>query len=533
MRWRSLAAALALSSALLAAPAASPAADAVYWTNSEGEPISFSNLDGSGAGNLALSGVISSMPSGLALDPADGKVFFTNIGTEGIFWAYLDGSGGGQINTAPVGIGEPIGIAVDRAAGRVYWSDPVNGRIGYANLDGSGGGAILNTAGATIKAPFGLALDRAAGRLYWVNFNTGLPKVSFANLDGSGGGDISKSAGPSNGTGVALDPRSGRVFWSVLTGTIESSALDGSGTTSLSLLGASPPESMRSIAIDIETNRAFWANGPSSPNISFANLSGGGGGDMSTAGANLNLPGGVAILRAPAATAPPSISGRATIKSILTCAVGGWADDAPASLFYRAPQTFVYRWLRNGEPINFADRQTWRPFTAGSYSCEVTARNFAGQATQTSAPFAVRSGIASAARVVRVDGPKAGVKLRCGPIPCEGRIQLRTRRGVALSGPKSFEIAAARERIRKVKLNKRGKELAARIGAKGVRARLTGVRVRPRRVLLLKLAKKKPKGTPPRVRVRCSFARIIRAKEQRSACGASRTSAARARGGRA
>lgn len=503
MRRRATAAALAVSCALLAVPAAAPAADAVYWTNSEGQPISFSNLDGSGAGNLALSGVISSFPAGLALDPADGKVFFTNVGTEGIFWAYLDGSGGGQINTAPVSLGEPVGIAVDRAAGRVYWSDHVQDRIGYASLDG-GGGAILNTAGATIDEPNRLALDPAAGRLYWANFKLGLPKVSYANLNGTGGDDISKSLVPNNGTGVALDPRSGRVFWSVLNGTIESSALDGSGTAKLNLLGATPPEAMRSIAIDLETNRAFWTEEQVKSKISFANLSGGGGGDMSTAGANLKSPSSVAILRGPAAASLPSISGPLRAGSTLTCSQGGWAADAPASLFYRAPQRFAFQWLKGGSPIAGSTQPTLTPANSGTYSCAVTATNFAGSASQTSAAVSIARRNALAARVALVKGGRALLKLRCpaGTTSCAGKLRLedarlRKRRRTVTGkislgirfGEKSFSVPSGAKRVVKVKLNDAAKSLLRRSPGHKTKAQLAGGGVESRTVVL-KLAKK-------------------------------------------
>ena len=226
MRWRPVATALAVSCALLAIPASAPAADAIYWTNLEGAPVSYANLDGGGAGDLALTGVVSSMPTGLTLDPADGKLFFSNAGTESIQWAYLDGSGGGQVNTAPVGLGEPSATRGRPAAGRVYWSS--SNRIAYAKTDGSGA-AVLNTTGATIEQPGGLRSTPPPVGSTGRTSNSGCTKVSYANLNGTGGGDLSKSPVPNNGTGVALDPRSGRVFWSVLNGTIESSNTGRSG----------------------------------------------------------------------------------------------------------------------------------------------------------------------------------------------------------------------------------------------------------------------------------------------------------------
>ncbi len=511
MRWQSLAAVLSALLGLLATPAAAPAADAVFWTNYEGQPISYSNLDGSGAGNLALTGVVSSQPESIALDPADGKVFFANVGADSIYWAYLDGSGGGQINTDPVKVKEPIGIAIDRAAGRVYWSDSQLDEISYANLDGSGA-AVLNTSGATIDQPNRMAIDPAAGRIYWSNFNIPSIKVSYANLDGNGGGDISKAPSATNGTGVALDPITGRVFWGSLDGTIESSALDGSGTANLSVLGATPPESLRAIAIDPPTNRIFWANEQVKSAISFANLSGGGGGDMPTTGANLKFPDGVAILRRPAGTAPPTISSPRLMASTLSCSQGGWAGDAPASLFYRAPQSFAYQWLKEGSPISGSTQPTFTPAKAGSYSCQVTATNFAGSASQTSAAVRVGSGNAVASRVAIVKRGRAMVSLRCqgSQARCKGSFSLSAPRGapkgvavgaiptIRYSGVKKFDIPANRKKKQVVRVKLQSPALSALLAKPShkLKAALSGSGI-DSRTILLKEARRKPKKPKP------------------------------------
>ena len=110
----------------------------------------------------------------------------------------------------------------------------------------------------------------------------------------------------------------------------------------------------------IPTNRVFWANEQVKSAISFANLSGGGG-DMPTAGANLKFPDGVAILRRPAGTAPPTISSPRLMASTLSCSQGAWAGDAPASLFYRAPHSVrlpvaAERQPRSPDPPNRASK---------------------------------------------------------------------------------------------------------------------------------------------------------------------------------
>ena len=293
--------------------------------------------------------------------------------------------------------------------------------------DGSGGVGAQHRPGRRSNEP-GPARDRPrAGRIYWANFKLGLPKVSYANLDGSGGRrHLEIEPVPNNGTGVALDPASGRVFWSALDGTIHSSTLDGIGAVDLNLIGATNPESIRSIAIDLPpTGSSGPRNGPPAA-ISFANLNGSGGDDLATADANLAFPAAASrSCAAPAGTAPPTITGQLTARSTLTCSQGGWAPDAPASLFYRAPQSFAYQWLRGGAPIAGATQPTLSPASSGAYSCQVTATNYAGSTSQTSAAVSVGSRNAVAGRIAIVKKGKARLRLRCpGPERCRGTVSL-------------------------------------------------------------------------------------------------------------
>jgi hypothetical protein len=508
MLTKSLAAAIGTTLALLtAAPAF--AADEVLWTNYEGaHPISYANIPGGGGGNLSLSGLTVGLPLGLALDPAAGRAYIADAGQKTIVWANLDGSGGGQVNTAPVTIKSPVGVAVDPAAGRVYWSDSNTNTIAYANLDGSGA-ATLNTVGASVNHPDRLAIDPAAGRIYWTNFNTPSIKVSYANLDGSGGGNITTVPTSGNGTGIARDPATGRILWGTLGGEIFSIAPGGGGVAPLNTMGASTADFMRSIAIDPQTSRVFWANEQPTPRISWASLGGGGGADLDTGGAELNFPNSVVVLRRPEAATPPSIDGGRRAGGTLTCSQGGWAADEPAALFYRAPQSFSYAWLLPGMRVVSAYGQTLKPQTAGSYSCQVTATNFAGSATQTSLPVNVLPALAKANRVALVKRGKALVKLACpAPIePCSGRIRLepagpaRKKRATSSAGfrlgasfgQKSFSVAPGKSKVIRVELKGAARSLLRRSTGHRARAKLTGDGVEPRTVLL-KLAKRgKPK----------------------------------------
>ena len=90
-----------------------------------------------------------------------------------------------------------------------------------------------------------------------------------------------------------------------------------------------------------------------------------------------------AILKTPAGTGAPIVS---SAGGQLSCSPGSWAPDLLGAFLYRAPATFAYQWKLNGSDI--ATGPTFTPEVAGDYTCEVTATNHAGSASQTSAPWA-------------------------------------------------------------------------------------------------------------------------------------------------
>jgi hypothetical protein len=130
----------------------------------------------------------------------------------------------------------------------------------------------------------------------------------------------------------------------------------------------------------------------------------------------VSFPAGLALLRAPIGTVPPTIGWQFVLtdgpfpgphfgppvpdfdhlEQRLACSPGTWAPDLLGSFLYRTPQSFTYQWIRNGIDLTDPPDPTkpyYTPTVAGSYSCRVTATNRAGSATQTSAAFAVSSGM--------------------------------------------------------------------------------------------------------------------------------------------
>ncbi len=388
--------AVAAAAAVLVAAAPALAAGQVYWGNVLGTPISFANLDGSGGGNLAATGATPNEPWGVTIDSAAGRIYWANnaSNTIPISYANLDGSGGGNLTTTGATASAVEGVAIDPAAGRIYWANFSSDTtpISYANLNGSGGGNLA-AGGATANGADGVAIDPAAGRIYWANNQSNTTPISYANLDSSGGGNLTTTGATASGVeGVAIDAAAGRIYWAnnqSNTTPISYANLNGSGGGNLPVTGATP-DSAFGVAIDPTAGRIYWVNEDSNTiPISYARLDGSGGGNLPVTGATPDIPGFPALLEAPSGTAAPSVKGGRTPGSKLSCSQGTWAPDLLGSFLYRAPQSFAYRWTRNGARIVGATSSKLRARSGGEYACRVTAQNHAGSTSQTSARYGV------------------------------------------------------------------------------------------------------------------------------------------------
>jgi hypothetical protein len=379
----------ALALFLLATSSSARAADTVYWANWQGANISFANLAGGGGGELNTAGASAVEINGLAIDSGAGKIYWISTADGKVRFANLSGGGGGELNTLGASASFPVGLAIDPAGGRVYWSDATANKISFANLNGSGGGE-LNTFGATIEDPLGVAIDPANGRIYWSN-GEGLVEIASANLNGTGGGANLNTAGASgaNSNGGAIDSAAGRIYWADYVGNkISFANLNGSGGGILNTAGATVSGPF-GVAVDPTAGRVYWANEVGG-SISYANTNGTGGGNLDTAGAPaFKSPDFPVLLKTPSPAAAPQASGGPKPGSALSCVQGTWAPDLLQSYLFQAPQTTSFQWLLNGQPIGGA---TVSPFTAsavGLYSCQSTATNHAGSATQTSTPIPI------------------------------------------------------------------------------------------------------------------------------------------------
>ena len=393
---------LLLLGSLFAAPGAR-AADRVYWSNFGPTPsIAYANLNGDGGGGTVnTEGATLKGPHGAAIDSARGLIYWANWeGDAGdtISYAHLDGSGGGDLDIEGATISGPHGLASDPSvgpAGRLYWPNHAGNSISYADLDGSGGGVggDLTITDATIDAPRGLMIDPIGGRIYWSNYSGGDGRtISYANVDGSGDGDLLESAapGPEVGPeGTAIDPLTRKIYWSDWGDKhlIEHADLDGTGISPFNTAGATT-KGVHGVAIDPDARRLYWAN-YNGDAISWADLGGSGGQDLDTSGTTISSPVTPSLLKAPAGTGVPQISGDSEPGSILACSPGTWAGDVLESVLYRAPQNIAYQWTLDGDDIPGAEASSITATAEGDYRCRVAATNAAGSTNQTSAAHAV------------------------------------------------------------------------------------------------------------------------------------------------
>lgn len=402
----------ALLAILLWAVPGALAAETIYWDNISGGTISSANIDGSGGGQFDTGGQEVVEPEGMAIDSVTGRLYWTNYtggpgGAGAIRYANLDGSGGGELNPGGAELKNPNGVAIDPATRTIYWGNngggpSGEGSISFANLDGGGGGQ-LNTGSATLDSPTRVAIDPAANRIYWANDEAASASISYAALANSGAGgdlDLSGATPPELITGLSVDPAAGRIYWLAndANEVVSYAALSGGGGGDLNIGGATF-NSPWGLALDPTAGRIYWGNYGNaevrSGAIAFANL-GGSGGNLNIATAPVNAPQDPVILKGPSGVAPPGAVAVKTLTGgaagqglLLSCTQGVWAADLPGSFVYQAPRTYDYQWSLNGTPIGGATSSSHVAALPGAYTCSVTASNQSGSATQTSAPFQV------------------------------------------------------------------------------------------------------------------------------------------------
>jgi hypothetical protein len=382
--------------AMLWIASSAQAAELVYWDNYGYDPdnVGFANIDGSGGGLLNLGAASITGPEGMAYDSVTNRLFVGDeTGTGQILAINLDGSGATPFTAPGAPIEEPEGVAVDPVSRTIYWENVEGaGSIVWAKLDGSSGG-LLNLTGAPLNGPCcRIAIDPVGGRVYWVNTGASPNTIAYANLNNTGGGgelNLIGSTVEPGGEGLAVDDAAGRLYFLGGSNEIGYANLNGSGGGNVSSGGA-VINGPWGIALDPSINRLYWANesnakGEGANSFGFVNPSGGSPGNISVANTLSANPQDPVILKSPTGTEAPVVTRSKKSRASLSCSTGGWAADFAGSFVYQAPHTFAYQWTRNGKSIGGATAATFNAKSAGKYACGVTAANQAGSASQTSA----------------------------------------------------------------------------------------------------------------------------------------------------
>jgi hypothetical protein len=346
----------------------------VFWSNSAANKISYAPvIEGGKGADLPIAQPYVDDPYGTAIDSAAGRVYWLNRGNGGsIGYANLDGSGPGLLNTSGASFAQPSGLAIDPVAGKIYWgnSESGNGSIGFADLNGSGGG-LLKPAGATTE-PSALTVDPANGRIYWSNLTA--DAISYASLDGSSARDLDTSGAVVDGPdGIAIAARTGRVYWANREGnSIAYASIDGGGGGNFNQFVSKP------IGMATDSEALYWASN-GFERVEAGNFAGCCVLPLETAGATQSGVAFPVILDSPRLNAIVKVEGGHAPGSVLGCSAPPWEGDQIESFLYRAPQSISYQWLRNRQPIPGATGTTVTAAKVGSYTCQITARNFAGE----------------------------------------------------------------------------------------------------------------------------------------------------------
>jgi hypothetical protein len=376
------------------------ASELLYWDNFGKGNVGSAGIDGAGGGLLNVGGQELVNPEGMAYDTATNRLFVANqAGTDGEILAInLDGSGAAPFTAPGAPIEEPEGVAVDPTRGLIFWENVDSDTFSWAKLDGSAGG-LLNTTGTTPNGPCcRIAIDPIGGRLYWVNESSSPNTIGFANLDNTGGGGELNLAGTSvepGGEGLAVDDATGRLYF--LGGDeVGYANLNGSGGGGVSTGGATI-EGPWGLAYDPSIGRLYWGNesrtGPEAHTNAFGFTSPNGGlsGSISIATTPVTSPQDPVIIKSPVGSGAPTLARDTTVPAKFICSQGTWGADYAGSFVYQAPRTYAYAWTFNGNPIAGATASTYTAKSAGKYGCAVTAANQAGSAVQTSATANVKA----------------------------------------------------------------------------------------------------------------------------------------------
>ena len=368
------------AAAVLAActPLASAATTKIWWADQSSGEIASANIDGSGAANLVVSPAAAS-PKGLAFDASSGRVFwFQRTGTpRTIGAADLDGANRTSITAADTA--DPWGITFDQYTRRLYYSDWDQGprnRIFWVEPDGSSG-ATPNIAyqGSSARSPYLPSVDPSSNRLYWMNDESTASTIGWASLTGAPeSGEIARQGGGGCASFfpyayLVIPNRSEIVWFDYTNNKFWKTDMDGANCTFLTDAAGVT----NGMALDPRTNRVFYFVGTTLSYFDLSNPS-----DTGTVSLAPYTPGSPQF---------PVIVTRPYVESITAAASGArlscdaqWYPGIPAANFYSAPTGATrFAWTRDGEVLPGATAATLVAPSNGTYACVATASNVMGE----------------------------------------------------------------------------------------------------------------------------------------------------------
>ena len=190
-------------------------------------------------------------PSGLAVDSLSRRVYWTDSGSPSIRCNSFDGSKRSALGTGMFGrkMGDgPFGITVDPTTDTVAWSAMGHAAIHRSSLDGAGIALRVaeDRSAWSASGPWGLALylrpgcahahapegmhsqeslgaKSGVGRVYWTSWG----RIRCSEMGSDVATDV-VSKGLIDPTGLAIDPRTERIFWTdPKAGKVQCASLDG------------------------------------------------------------------------------------------------------------------------------------------------------------------------------------------------------------------------------------------------------------------------------------------------------------------
>jgi len=167
---------------------------------------------------------------GMAIAPSIRKIYWVGENAQVVQRANYDGT---NVETLPIPVASFFDVQIDDRAGMLYWTNGTE--IWRSNLDAT----VRNMIVGDTDQPYYLALDLQAGKVYWTDFSRF--EIGRANLDGTGRESPGPVAGlPDRPVGIAVDPTTSTMYWTLEGGELQRAGFDGTGVSSV-LSGLTSP----------------------------------------------------------------------------------------------------------------------------------------------------------------------------------------------------------------------------------------------------------------------------------------------------